>query len=119
MNNDIITLDNDIFINGHLVLRINYNTNINNIPIDNILNNISDTLTKASNEIAEKNTYILLLDFNQVKKKYIHLDKIKKILKFVQNDYPDKLEKCIVYNYARAESAPFSKAHLVLYLMFS
>ena len=58
-------------------------------------------MTKASKEIAEKNTYILLLDFNKFKKKYIHLDKIKKILKFVQSDYPDKLEKCIVYNYTK------------------
>ena len=94
----ILFIDDEILINGHLVLRINYNTNINKVPINNILCNLNSTLSIADKS-ANKGTYILLLDFKKVKKRYINIKKIKTILHFLQNTYPDKLEKCVVYNY--------------------
>jgi len=96
----LLLIDNNLLINEHLVLRINYNTNINKIPIDNIIESLNITLLRAHEESDKKTTYILLLDFKRVKKKYINIHKIKKILIYLQNKFPNKLEKCIVYNYS-------------------
>ena len=99
--NEILLLDNNILINGHLVLRIDYNIDINYIHIDTILASLDKTMKLAATEECEKETYILLLDFKKVRKKFINMRKIKKILHHLQNGYPDKLEKCVVYNYTK------------------
>ena len=103
MTCEILILDSEILINNHLVLRINYDYDISKYSLEYSTNSIHNTMQKCTeecnnNDKSEKD-YILLLDFNGVTKDKINISKIKKIIKYVQEAYPDKLSKCIVYNY--------------------
>ena len=94
----VLIIDENILINGHTVVRINYKFNINKFSINSIISDINNTLLKVIKS-SPKNTYILIVDFKQIKKKHVNIKKIRKILDFLQNTFPDRLEKCIMINY--------------------
>jgi len=99
--NSIILLDNDIYINEHPVLRVNYNIDIRNIDNTSIYNNIDKVMNVVKNEHYKglcKRNFIILVDFNNLNKDQVDISKIKIILKYILNKYNTYLEKCVIYN---------------------
>lgn len=99
--NSIILLDNDIYINEHPVLRVNYNIDIRNIDNTSIYNNIDKVMNVVKNEHEKglcKRNFIILVDFNNLNKDQVDISRIKIILKYILNKYNTYLEKCVIYN---------------------
>jgi len=99
--NSIILLDNDIYINEHPVLRVNYNIDIRNIDNTSIYNNIDKVMNVVKNEHDKglcKRNFIILVDFNNLNKDQVDISRIKIILKYILNKYNTYLEKCVIYN---------------------
>lgn len=98
----MIIFDNKIYINQHPVLRINYDIDIRLINNELLFNNIDKTVELARIEYEKglcKKSFIILVDFNKLKRDTVDISKIKIILKYVLNKYISDIEKCVIYNY--------------------
>lgn len=92
----------DFMINEKICIQLNYEIALENMNGNQICENIQRDLQEIINDYkVPKEGLIFILDISRVNSADLDIPKVKKILTFLSNNFPDMLNRCIVFNYSK------------------
>tara|TARA_B100001093_G_scaffold503917_1_gene558986 strand:- start:3087 stop:3542 length:456 start_codon:yes stop_codon:yes gene_type:complete len=92
----------DFMINEKICIQLNYEIALENMNGNQICENIQRDLQEIINDYkVPQEGLIFILDISKVNSIDLDIPKVKKILTFLSNNFPDMLNRCIVFNYSK------------------
>jgi len=104
----ILALD-EFMINNKICVQLNYSIPLDTMNANEISKNIERDLADIIKQYEiEKDGIVFLLDISRVNRKDLDVTKVKTILKYICDSFPDMLNKCVVYNYNKTVKLLFN-----------